>query len=113
MMLGPMPPNAPQLPPGFTPKPAPANREEEEAIVRKAYGDARMHIRNYKKAVADLGVQRQSIAAQSAKLKAALDELGKADATLAAEQAKLDAQTKIMDDSLAELKKIVDGLDKK
>ncbi len=108
-----MPTNAPQLPPGLTPKPAPATREEEEAIVRKAYNDARMHIRNYKKSVAELGYQREAIAAGAAKLKAALAELDKADATLAAEQAKLDAQTKTLDDSLAELKKIVDGLDKR
>lgn len=108
-----MPPNAPQLPPGLTPKPAPATREEEEAVIRKAYGDARMHVRNYKKAVSEIDVQRKRIADEAAKLKAALDELGKADATLAAEQAKLGAQTKILDDSLAELKKIVDGLDKK
>ena len=103
---------APQLPPGLTPKPAPATREEEEAIVRKAYADARMHVRNYKKAVTEISEQRKALVAQKQNLVNVMQQLDKADEQLAAEEAKLGEQTKTLDENLAELKKIVDGLDK-
>jgi len=107
-----MTPNTPQLPAGLTPKPAPATREEEEAIVRKAYNDARQHIRTYKKAAGELGVQRANLAAETDKLKKVLEQLAAADAQLAAEEAKISEQTKVLDESLAAIKKIVDELDK-
>ncbi len=108
-----MTPNAPHYPPGISPKPKPETPEQEAAIIRKAYADARMHVRNYKKAVAELGFQRQVIAAQVAKIKGSLDQLAKLDGQLATEEAKLDGQSKTLDDNLAELKKIVDSLDAK
>ncbi|HTM67908.1 MAG TPA: hypothetical protein VL426_01275 [Candidatus Binatia bacterium] len=105
-------PNAPQLPPGLTPKPAPSSPQEEEAIVRKAYNDARQHVRTYKKAAGDLGEQRKNLSAEMEKLKTVLQQLAKADAQLATEEEKLNAQTKVLDENLAELKKIVDDLNK-
>lgn len=102
----------PQLPPGLTPKAPPATREAEEALVRKAYNDARQHVRNYKKAVGELGEQRKALAEQKMNLHNVLKQLDKADEQLAAEEAKLNAQSKVLDDNLAELKKVVDGLGK-
>ena len=104
---------APQLPTGLTPKAPPATREAEEALVRKAYNDARQHVRNYKKAVGEITEQRKALAAQKENLTSVMKQLDKADEQLAAEETKLGEQTRILDENLAELKKVVDGLDKK
>lgn len=82
-------------------------------MVRKAYNDARQHVRTYKKTAGELGEQRKALAVQTAKLKDVLDQLAKADSQLATEEEKLNAQTEVLDDNLSQLKKIVDGLDKK
>lgn len=81
--------------------------------MRKAYADARMHVRNYKKAAGDLGEQRKALAAEKEKLMGVLQQLAKAEAQLATEEDKLLGQAKVLDENLAELKKIVDQLDKR
>lgn len=88
-----------------------ASRQAEEAVVRKAYADARQQARTFKKAMTEIEGQRKTIGDELDKLRRAMDQIKKADAQLGEEHAKLATQQKELDALLVQLKGIVDGLD--